>query len=254
MTSAVQNPSITTSGAAGRILALDLARSAALLGMAIFHFTHDLAMFGLIAPGTTLVGGWAIFARIVAGSFLGLAGFSLVLAQGQGIRWRAFLRRLAVIAAAAALVSVATYLAMPEAYIFFGILHAIAAASVLGLLFLRLPVWAILAVALAVVLAPVYLRAPAFDAPWLLWVGLFTETPRTLDFEPLLPWFAPFLAGMAAARIARGTGLLQRLRSAGPTGPILSALAWPGRHSLAVYLIHQPALIGLIWVALWFVG
>jgi uncharacterized membrane protein len=230
-----------------RILAVDLARSVALLGMAVFHFTWDLELFGHIAPGTTIQGGWAIFARAVAGSFLFLAGVSLVLAHGDGIRWRGFLRRLAMVAAAALAITAATFLAMRDAFIFFGILHSIAVASVLGLLFLRAPVWLILAAAAAVWLLPDLARAPAFDPRWLAWTGLAETPPRSFDLVPVAPWFAATLLGIAAGRMGQAAGLWDRLRTASP-GPVLAAAAWPGRHSLAVYLLHQPVLIGLVWL------
>jgi uncharacterized membrane protein len=229
-----------------RIVAIDLARSVALLGMAVFHFTWDLELFGHIPPGTTLQGGWAVFARAVAGSFLFLAGVSLVLAHGEGIRWPGFLRRLVLVAAAALMITVATFLAMREAFIFFGILHSIAVASVLGLLFLRAPVWLTLAAAVAVWTLPEVFRSPAFDSRWLAWTGLAETSPRSFDFVPVAPWFAATLLGIAAAQAGTAAGVWDRLR--GAPGPVLRALAWPGRHSLAVYLLHQPVLIGLVWL------
>jgi uncharacterized membrane protein len=230
-----------------RILAVDLARSVALLGMAVFHFTWDLEFFGYLTPGTTLQGGWAVFARIVAASFLFLAGLSLVLAHGQGIRWGGFLRRLAMVGAAALAITLATYFAMREAFIFFGILHSIAVASVLGLAFLRAPVWLVLAAAAAVWFLPEIARAPAFDPRWLAWTGLAETPPRSFDLVPVAPWFAATLAGIAAGRAGEAAGLWDRLRG-GASGPLLRAAAWPGRHSLAVYLLHQPVLIGLLWL------
>lgn len=59
----------------------------------------------------------------------------------------------------------------------------------------------------------------------------------------MLPWFGAFLAGLALGR----TGLVQRL----PVGPLFRgparALAWAGRHSLPIYLAHQPVLMALVW-------
>lgn len=227
-----------------RIVAVDVARTAALAGMVLFHFTRDLEQFGLIPAGTSMTGVWALLARGVAGSFLFLAGFSLWLAHGQGIRWSAFLRRLGVLAAAAGLVTVATLVAMPDAFIFFGILHSIAAASVIGLVFLRLPVAVTLLAAAAVFILPQVWRSGFFDAPWLVWTGLSVTVPRTLDFEPVFPWLAPFLAGLALARMLAGAGLLPQAVA----GKGWHWLGWPGRHSLAIYLLHQPVLIGAIWV------
>jgi uncharacterized membrane protein len=237
---------MTAGQGTGRIAALDVARTVALAGMVLFHFTRDLEMFGLIAPGTTLTGGWSIFAKAVAGSFLFLSGVSLWLAHGQGIRWRPFLRRLAVLAGAAGLVTAATLVAVPQAFIFFGILHSIAVASVLGLAFLRLPAAVTLAAGAAVLILPQVWRSALFDPPWLVWIGLSATVPPTLDFEPVFPWFAPFLFGMAFARIVASSGLMARLSA--PAGPVWQWLGWPGRHSLAIYLIHQPVLIGAIWL------
>lgn len=231
--------------AGSRIVALDLARTAALAGMIVYHFAYDLQLFGHLAPGTTFSGGWRALAIAVASSFLFLAGVSLHIAHGAAIRWRPFLRRLAVIGAAAGLVSGATFIAFPDSFVYFGILHAIAVASVLGLIFLRLPPALTLAVALACYLGRNWVPV---DRPWLDWTGL-TATPRpSVDFEPVLPWIAPFLIGLAAARLADGTAPWQRLRRR-PGGPVLRALAWPGRHSLLIYLAHQPVLIGLVWAS-----
>ena len=83
-----------------RLAWIDLARTLALVCMAVFHFTLDLEMFGYVAPGTTTSGGWAVFAKGIAGSFIALAGYSLVLAHGGGLRRGSYLRRLAMIVAA----------------------------------------------------------------------------------------------------------------------------------------------------------
>ncbi|SPH18416.1 hypothetical protein DEA8626_01954 [Defluviimonas aquaemixtae] len=238
-------------GGGGRIAAIDIARTVALIGMVVYHFTYDLQNFGLIAPSTATTGGWAIFARVVAGSFLFLAGVSLWLAHGRGIRWLAFRRRLVIVALAAALITVATWLAMPDRFVFFGILHSIAFASLIGLAFLRVPAPLTLAIAAAIVALRLYGQSVDFDAPWFAWTGLAANPPGSIDFVPPFPWLASCLAGIALARLATRTGLWDRLRSAERAIPTRAAhvLAWPGRHSLPIYLIHQPVLIGLIWAA-----
>ena len=232
-----------------RLPAIDRLRGAALVAMAIYHFTWDLGFFGYIDPATAGTGGWRLFARMIAGSFLFLAGFSLVLGHGATFRPRPFLIRFGKIAAAAAAITVATWFAFPDAFIFFGILHAIAAASVVGLLFLRLPAAVTFAVAAAAVIAPLYLRAPIFNHPALWWVGLSTEIPRSNDYVPLLPWVGAFLAGMGACRLFLASGLAGRLSAAGDAAASRwkTLLAAAGRHSLAIYLIHQPVLIALLY-------
>jgi len=225
---------------------LDLARSLALVGMIVFHFNYDLAMFGLI-PAEQVTGGFLRgLAVVVAASFIGLAGVSLQVAQGAGLRAAPFVRRLALLVSAAGVISLLTYLWLPGSFIFFGILHSIALCSVLGLAFLRMPFWVTGLAALIVLWLPTVYEHVLFDRLWLQWTGLGTFVPLTLDYEPIFPWFAAFLAGMTFAKLTQKTPLMKRSNGT----PLTRALAWPGRHSLWVYLAHQPILIAVLWLVL----
>lgn len=229
-----------------RIHALDLARSLALACMVVFHLSFDLMLFGHLPPGAVFQGGWPLFARGIASSFLFLAGVSLWLAHGHSIQRGPFLRRFVVVCLAAAVVTVATYFAMGAQFIRWGILHMIAAGSLIGLLFLRAPVVVTLTAAAAAFVAPHLCRHAVFDHPALIWVGLSTQIPPMMDYEPLLPWLCPVLLGIAFGKLASRAGLWLGLSFWQPSG-VMRALAWPGRHSLAIYLIHQPILFGAVW-------
>lgn len=231
-----------------RITLIDVLRGIALLAMASYHFTWDLEFFGYASAGLTAHGPWKIYARCIASSFLFLVGVSLVLAHGEHIRWPGFWKRFAMVAVAAAAISLVTYVATPGSFIFFGILHQIALASVLGLLFLRLPAPVTLVVAALVIAAPFYLRSPIFDHPALLWVGLSSVDPRSNDYVPLFPWFGAVLIGIGMAKFAKSAGLFERLANVSLGQTLERPLTFIGRHSLAFYLIHQPVLIACVWL------
>ncbi len=227
-----------------RVIWLDLGRSAALLGMIVFHFARDMEMFGWLAPGTTLSGGWALFARLIAGLFIFLSGISFVLAHRQRIDWHAWARRVLAIAGSASLVTLVTYVAFPGQFIYFGILHAIAFFSVVGLIFLRVPVLLTSSAAFAMLVVEAAFGKSLISTPWLAWTGLSTAVRPAMDFIPVVPWFAAFLCGMAFAEAAPPALFWAR----STVSTVTRLLAWPGRHSLLIYLVHQPALIALFWI------
>ncbi len=231
-----------------RIKLIDVFRGAALIAMTIYHFAWDLEYASWILPATTLSPGWVLFARSIASSFLFLAGVSLVLAHGNGIKWRGFFKRLAMVAVAAALISLVTFYAVPNGFIFFGILHAIALFSLVGLLFVRLPWFLPALVAIAVYWVGQNLVNDVFSAQWLWWVGLATKPPVSTDYVPFFPWFSATLAGIATAKLSMRFGWLQVLSAVTLPNPIEKPLSFIGQHSLIYYLIHQPIMIGLIWV------
>lgn len=232
-----------------RIPLLDILRGTALIAMASYHFLWDLGDFGYIDPSYPATGWPKIYARCIASTFLFLAGLSMVLGHEQGFRTRAYLIRLGKIVAAAALVSLASALAMPQGLIFFGILHSIAAMSVIGLLFLRLPGWVNIILAALAFLAPRYFASESFNTPWLWWVGLSTETRLSFDYVPILPWLCPFLLGMALGQSSTAMAALRHFAQ-GISGknPVNRLLVFFGRHSLTFYLVHQPVLIALLWI------
>lgn len=141
-----------------RLAVIDLARGLAVVAMAVYHLSWDLSWFSLVDWPVAQGPGWRLFAGSIAGSFLFLAGVSLDLAHHNGIRWQAFWRRLAMIIAAAAAVSLATYFAFGSSFVRFGILHCIALSSLIALGFVRLPLWSVLAA------SAVFLTLP-FGAP-----------------------------------------------------------------------------------------
>jgi uncharacterized membrane protein len=244
---------MNSDGARGRIAAIDVARGVALLGMAVYHLSWDFAYFRLAPPGLPYSPPMRVYSHFVASAFLALVGVSLAIAHRQGPRWSAFFRRLAIVAGAAALVSVATVLAAPNEPILFGILHCIAAASLLAAPFLMAPAWAPLVAGLVALAAPRFLASAAFNPPALLWLGLGTEEPSTLDWRPLFPWAGVTLIGLGLARLTLPWLLRSKLALWRPRG-LGRIPGFAGRHSLAIYLIHQPILFALLYAAVQLTG
>ncbi|WP_439138123.1 DUF1624 domain-containing protein, partial [Roseicyclus sp.] len=112
----------------------------------------------------------------------------------------------------------------------------------------RLPALALIALAIMVLVLPQLMRFAFFDPPWLWWTGLQATGIRSVDYVPLFPWFAPFLLGLACAKLTTRAGRWDRL-ARWPAPKAARPLLWAGRNSLLVYLIHQPILIALVWGA-----
>lgn len=230
--------------------ALDAGRGLAVVAMILFHAIWDLGHFGYIASSIPWSAPVKAFGHSIALSFLFIAGLSLALAHGREVRWRAFWRRLGIVAGAAALVSAGTYIVFPSAFVFFGILHCIAAASLIAAPFLLAP-WPLAAAAAMFFFAGPHLFAsPFFNPDRLQWVGLGTSEPYTMDWRPLFPWAGALLLGLAAGRA------LPLPLGGAPPEPDRGARHWLsrlGRHSLLIYLAHQPLLFA-VFAALVFVA
>lgn len=211
--------------------------------MIIYHFCFDLAFNGWLVADFGEDLRWIWFRIPILGSFLFIAGVSLGLAEARRQTGAQFWRRVGIIAAAAALVSVGSYLMFPDSFIYFGVLHAIALMSILARPALRWGLWAMV-LGLAVLAIGVTVQHPVFDQPPLHWIGLMTFKPRTEDYVPLFPWFGVMLIGAGAgAWAARLPGWAERL-SAWAVPRRLGWIPWMGRHSLVIYLLHQPLLLG----------
>ena len=239
--------SIETGGKRGRYQLLDLMRGLAILAMVVFHIAWDLYYFGYSDVDVTSVFGWVVFQKAILTSFLLLVGMGLVLAHGRGVRWRGFWRRWALLVVAALLVTAGTYWMFPDYFVFFGVLHAIALFSLMGLAFLRLT-WPVTAAIGAACIAANFLwNDPAFEQRWLAWIGFWPVSPPTSDVVPIFPWFGVVLLGMALMRLLQASPVIGTLKAWHSGAPALRGLSWLGRWSLPFYLVHQPVIIGLLY-------
>jgi uncharacterized membrane protein len=69
-----------------------------------------------------------------------------------------------------------------------------------------------------------------------------------VDYYPLLPWFGVALLGIFAGYSLYPQGQPQFGWPDVSKIPFVQSLRFLGRHSLLIYLIHQPILIGLLFV------
>jgi uncharacterized membrane protein len=210
-----------------RSYALDWLRAFAIFLMVGYHLTYDIASAGIfpyavfLHPATTFIG------RICLCLFLLCAGYSLALVHGGKILWSRFWRRWMGIAGAAVAVSIATLLAFPANWIYFGILHCIAVSSLLCLPFLRLP-------KVALVTGVVMMIAHLGWGLHLPWIHL---NQASLDYISVFPWMGMMLIGIGLFPYR----LHERVKL-----PQSRSAEWLSRHSLLVYLLHQPLLMGTI--------
>ena len=244
----------SSSSAIPRIALVDFLRGAALLGMTVFHFVYDLEFFGLEERGYADRLHWWTLATVVAGSFLFLSGVSLYLAHSGEVRWRRWGQRVAIVMLAALAITVVTRFVTPESYVFFGILHIIAFASVVGLVFLRGPWWLAVAAAAAVFAVDGFVAIEWLNASAMSWLGLGTVVPVASDFRPVFPWLAPALLGVGAAKMCHRAGWLHVLATPKLDSRSGNVLRFLGRHSLIYYLLHQPVLFALFWIWLQLAG
>ena len=231
---------------------IDLLRGFAILAMIAYHFTWDLGFLGFIKLNIAQTEWGMNIARGIAASFLTLVGISLALANAQGFDFGAFWRRLVLIGGAAALVTLGTWFAFPDAFIFMGVLHCIALSSLIAAAFWCAPLYVTLAGAALAFTLPLFVHTVS---PWPFgwFLGLAAYPPRTNDYVPLFPWLGFVLSGLAIGQIFANS-----TRGIFSTAPLANKpaekLAQAGRHGLLIYLVHQPVLIGALSALLYVFG
>ena len=264
-----------------RFTEIDLFRGIAILMMVLFHTLFDISFFG-IAPVNVTSGFWRYFAFATATLFLFLVGVSLVVSHARAalhlsgfMLARKFLARGAGIFLLGLGITLATWFYLREGFILFGILHLIGISVMLSPLFFRFRRYNIVLGILCILagvfvigsLGPVWLQpfgiqpAGAWSVgyapmiPWsvtgavipllLLPLGIHGASFMTVDYTPLFPWFGVVLLGMGAGEFLYGEGVRHFTAPRLPDF-LVSPLSVLGRHSLVIYLVHQPVIIILL--------
>lgn len=229
-----------------RLWPIDFVRGLAVVGMVFYHFMWDMMFFGLY-PHNVTDGGWRVFARVVATTFVVLVGVSMVLTaqrKAGAQRDRQWVERGVKVLGWGLVISLVTRLALGEAFILYGILHLVGTTFLLAPLLWRLRRLAPpLGVAFIALGACLDARAGQLDelVPWFIPFGVRPALYPAVDYFPLFPWLGVVLLGMAcgpwlippAARLARRQ----------PAPALATPIAFIGRHSLLIYILHQPVIL-----------
>ena len=242
---------------------IDLLRGTAILLMVVYHAAYDLSVYYHWHIAVQ-AGGWKILERCTAGLFLLLVGVSAAISFAR--MWKQEIplstrllrhgKRAMMIGMGAAIVSATTFAIDPETYVRFGILHLIAVSALL------LPLLAflregnlLLGIVCFIAAKPLFALLPAPNV--LLPLGKIPANFSSVDYFPLFPWFGVILIGYAIGYLLYvrwatwRTCIAAHLSTTNSKLSTASApLALAGRHSLLLYLIHQPIILGMLWMML----
>ena len=239
----------------GREAWLDWLRGIAVVWMTVFHFSFDLNHFRWIHQDFYRDPVWTFQRTGILSLFLLCAGWGQAMAVANGQSWHQFWQRWLQVAGCAALVSAGSWLMFPKSWIYFGVLHGIAAMLLVTRLTTAWGSWRWFAGACTLV---VWWSAPflhsqfafmsVFNTGALSWIGLAVTKPITEDYVPIFPWMAVMWWGCAwgNAWVARGDGASQSARH--PPRFAYACLTWLGRCSLSWYMLHQPVMLGALLV------
>jgi uncharacterized membrane protein len=229
-----------------RIWEIDFLRGLSIILMVGYHLLYDL---GAMAGVKSLLGfttdlstpAWLAAQYFFAGLFVVLSGISSTLSRGN-------VRRSIKLLAVALLVTAVTFFYNRAATIHFGILHCLGVSILAyGLAFEKVRASVSAAVGAAVLVLgavlPFALKSAAIRFDWLLPLGIHSPFYSSFDYFPLLPWFGVFLAGVSLGKsvYASKRSLIRRRLP-------VTFINFAGRHSLLIYIIHQPIILGVLYL------
>lgn len=239
---------------AARYRLLDELRGLDLISMMLYHGMWDVVfLFGVVQKWYTGRPGF-VWQQSICWVFILLSGFCLPLGHHP-------FRRGAVVFGAGALVTAVTLLFLPEDVVWFGVLTLLGSSMLLTAaldpLLRRVPP----AVGVALSALLFWGTYPTMNGFWNLpggrlalpqalyasyptaYLGFMPKSFFSTDYFPLLPWLFLFWAGYFLHHLL-GRGRLAPLRRS-----VCPPLGWMGRHSLVLYLLHQPVILGVLTVA-----
>ncbi|OYT63768.1 hypothetical protein B6U67_01935 [Methanosarcinales archaeon ex4484_138] len=236
-----------------RFWEIDLTRGIAIIAMVAYHLSYDLNYFNVYGVDINS-GFWWYLARSTAVTFLLLVGVSLTLSYSktkiqtpEKNTYRKYLKRGFDIFMLGLAITATTWLLLEEGTILFGILPLIGVSIILAYPFLQYRYLNFIA-GVIIISIGIHLKSVTINSPYLFWMGLRPEYFYTLDYFPILPWFGVILIGLFLGNLLyyNSTRMFNLWNQ--PKNPIVTLFCLIGRHSLPIYLAHQPVLITTLHV------
>ena len=236
-----------------RFWEVDFLRGLALIMMVLYHLIYNFHYFAQYNI-KVYSGFWLYFARTTATIFIFLVGVSLTLSfskahckiKNNKELFLIFLKRGLKVFSWGLIITIITWFFLREGFIIFGILHFIGISIILAYLFLKLHFLNLL-IGIIFIFIGQYLKGFSFSFYWLIWLGFKPDNFYTVDYFPLFPWFGVVLIGVFFGNLAYSNYSRKFQLPDFSDFSLIRLLCFFGRHSLFIYLIHQPLIILLLY-------
>ncbi len=244
-----------------RMHTIDELRGVALFCMIFYHAFYTIGYFFHLEWGSWLMNFFAPAEPYFAGLFIVISGLACNLSHSN-------LERGVKLAMIAGAVTIVTYFVLGQAeMIQFGILHMLSVCMMLyGIInkYLKLiPPW--IGIVFNAVLFALTISVPLhifglpplfsvtipdswYSTHFLFMFGFPHDTFTSSDYFPLIPWAFLFFAGTYLGRI----GILHKFPKF-LFKKRIPFFAFMGRHSLLIYLAHQPVIFALCYGLYWII-
>lgn len=249
-----------------RVEFIDELRGLCILLMVVFHGAYDLVyIFGVNIPAFYSPFLQSFLQPLFAGIFIFISGIACRYSRNN-------LRRGFVALGFGLALTLVTILLMPAQAIRFGILHLLGTCMILfGVIHIlseyfyskrknrkKLPPWVGMTVGFVLfivaygiprgfigVLGEPIWRLPRqmYTTSYLFFLGLPSPFFVSTDYFPLIPWMFIFMAGTYMGVYFREEKMPEFFYR-----PHVKVLSKVGKHTMWIYLFHQPVVYGVLWV------
>ena len=218
-----------------RVTELDFLRGIALIIMVYFHTIRSMhEIFGYqVSYTTTAMFYIGNFAAIL---FIFISGISFSFSRNP-------YKRIILLTGISLILSAVTYMYDSALFIKFGIIHFFAVSSLLAILFKKTNKYILILIGILVILAGFRVTQTTVNVHYLFFLGFTNASFQSTDYYPLIPRFGVYLLGMSMAKWVykdKKSIIWNRLN--------LKPVNFVGRHTLAIYLFHQPIIIGCLYL------
>ena len=237
-----------------RFWEIDFLRGVAIILMILFHLAYNLNYFGRYAIDLNS-GFWLYLARASSITFILLVGISLTLSFSRAKKMKIdgkklyskYIKRGLKIFSWGLIITAITGIFFREKFIFFGVLHFIGISIILAIPFLRFRYLNLL-LGIVFISVGMYLKNIFFDFSWLVWMGLRHEKIVAFDYFPIFPWIGIVLIGIFIGNTLYSDYKRKFKLLDLSNNYIVKLFSFAGKHSLFIYLIHQPILILFLYI------
>lgn len=227
-----------------RIWELDAFRGICILGVVIVHTIYDLQMFGMVSYNTPTL--FNIIKDYGGLLFVVLSGICVTLGHHS-------FRRGIIVFMCGMVITGVTYgmlyfdMAGEDILIHFGVLHLLGICMIFYTLYKHLPTWAIAIIGFAIITLGFFIFDYRSETFWTVPLGILTRGYMASDYFPIIPNLGWFMFGTVIGRT-----VYKHKESLLPKFPYekapVKAISFLGRHSLWIYMGHQPIVYGVVYL------